>query len=118
MHTLFLVFECQESRVIKKNEPKRVLLSGGGGGGGGIVASTALSVFLFFFNKIKNILKKKKGEFNQSLSSFLNSDLLRVTDISFFLLSEFMHTMGSLKWWRFGLGCRDLGLYNEIFLRC
>ena len=115
MHTLFLVFECQESRVIKKNEPKRVLLSGGGGG----VASTALSVFLFFFNKIKKyIKKKKKGEFNQSLSSFLNSDLLRVTDISFFLLSEFMHTMGSLKWWRFGLGCRDLGLYNEIFLRC
>ena len=116
MHTLFLVFECQESRVIKKNEPKRVLLSGGGGGGGG-VASTALSVFLFFFNKSKKE-KKRKGEFNQSLSSFLNSDLLRVTDISFFLLSEFMHTMGSLKWWRFGLGCRDLGLYNEIFLRC
>ena len=115
MHTLFLVFECQESRVIKKNEPKRVLLSGGGGGGG--VASTALSVFLFFFNKSKKE-KKRKGEFNQSLSSFLNSDLLRVTDISFFLLSEFMHTMGSLKWWRFGLGCRDLGLYNEIFLRC
>lgn len=116
MHTLFLVFECQESRVIKKNEPKRVLLSGGGGGGG-VVASTALSVFLFFFNKSKKE-KKRKGEFNQSLSSFLNSDLLRVTDISFFLLSEFMHTMGSLKWWRFGLGCRDLGLYNEIFLRC
>lgn len=116
MHTLFLVFECQESRVIKKNEPKRVLLSGGGGGGG-VVASTALSVFLFFFNKSKKE-KKRKGEFNQSLSSFLNSDLLRVTDISFFLRSEFMHTMGSLKWWRFGLGCRDLGLYNEIFLRC
>ena len=66
VHTLFLVFECQESRVIKKNEPKRVLLSGGGGGGGG-VASTALSVFLFIFNKIKNIYKKKVSSINHCL---------------------------------------------------